>query len=40
LSLAGLAKLSRLRYSWLRFGLALADYHGLRGHNRLGYTAG
>ncbi len=40
LSLAGLAKLSRLRYSWLRFGLALADYHGLRGHNRLVYTAG
>jgi hypothetical protein len=40
LSLAGLAKLSRLRYSWLRLDLALANYHGLRGHNRLVYTAG
>ncbi len=40
LSLAGLAKLSRLRYSWLRFCLALADYHGLRGDKRLVYTAG
>jgi hypothetical protein len=29
LSLACLAKLSRLRYSWLRFGLASADYCGL-----------
>ncbi len=35
LSLAGLAKLSRLRYSWLRSGLASADYPGLRAHNRL-----
>jgi len=39
LSLAGLAKLSQLRYSWLRFGLASADYRGLRVHNRLVYTA-
>ncbi len=28
LSLAGLAKPSRLRYSWLRFGLASAGYRG------------
>ena len=40
LSLAGLAKLSRLRYCWLRFGLALADYHGLRNHEMLVYRAG
>ncbi len=30
----------RKNLKWLRFGLALADYHGLRGHNRLVYTAG
>ncbi len=29
LSLDGLAKLSQLRYSWLRFGLTSAGYHGL-----------
>ncbi len=39
LSLAGLAKLSRLRYSWLRFGLASADYRGLRVlHSRLTHS--
>ncbi len=40
LSLAGLAKLSRLRYSWLRFGLASAGYRGLGVHDRPVYTAG
>ncbi len=40
LSLAGLAKLSRLRYSWLRFGLASAGYGGLGVHDRSVYTAG
>ncbi len=39
LSLAGLAKLSRLRYNWLRFGLASAGYRGLGVHDRLAYTA-
>ncbi len=34
LSLAGLAKLSRLRYSWLRFGLASVGYRGLGVHER------
>jgi hypothetical protein len=34
LGLDGLAKLSRLRYSWLRIGLASADYRGLGVHNR------
>ncbi len=29
LSLAGLAQLSQLRYSWLKFGLASAGYRGL-----------
>jgi hypothetical protein len=32
--------LSRLKYSCLRFGLASADYRGLRVHNRAVYTAG
>jgi hypothetical protein len=40
LSLAGLAKLSRLRYSWIRFGLASACYSGLRVHDRPVYSAG
>ncbi len=40
LSLAGLAKLNRLRYSWLKFGLASAGYHGLGVHDRPVYTAG
>ncbi len=39
LSLAGFAKLSQLRYSWLRFGLASAGYLGRFGlagvHSRL-----
>ncbi len=39
LSLAGLAKLSRLRCSWIRFGLASADFRELRVHNRPVYTA-
>ncbi len=34
LSLAGLAKLRRLRYSRLRFGLASAGYLGLGVHDR------
>jgi hypothetical protein len=38
LSLAELAKLSRPRYKWLRFGLASAGYRGLRGHDRPVYT--
>ncbi len=33
LSLACLAKLSRLRYSWVRFGLASAGYRGLVVHD-------
>ncbi len=37
LSLAGLAKLSSLRYS---FGLASAGYHRLGVHDRPVYTAG
>jgi hypothetical protein len=40
LSLAGLAKQSRLRYSSQRFGLASAGYRGLGVHDRLMYTAG
>jgi len=40
LSSAGLAQLSRLGYSWLRFGLASADYSGLRVHDRPVNTAG
>ncbi len=40
LSLASLAKLSWLRHSWLRFGLASAGYRGLGVHNRPVYTAG
>ncbi len=40
LSLAGLAQLSRLRYSWLRFGLASAGCRGLGVHDRPVYTAG
>ncbi len=40
LSLAGLAKLSRLTNSWLRFGLASACYRGLGVHDRPVYTAG
>ncbi len=40
LSLTGLAKLSQLRYSWLRFGLASAGYCGLGVHNRPVYKAG
>ncbi len=40
LSLAGLAKQSRLRYSSLRFGLASAGYSGLGVHDRLVYKAG
>ncbi len=40
LSLAGLAKLRRLRYSWQRFGLASAGYRGLWVHDRPVYTAG
>ncbi len=39
LSLAGLVKLSRLRYSWLRFGMASAGYRGLEVHNRPVYIA-
>ncbi len=39
LSLAGLAKLSRLSYSWLRFALASAGYHGLEAHDRPMYSA-
>jgi hypothetical protein len=39
LSLAGLAKLSRLRYNWLRFGLASAGFCGLGVHDRSVYTA-
>jgi hypothetical protein len=38
-SLVGLAKLSRLRYSRLRFGLASAGYRGLGVHDRPVYTA-
>jgi hypothetical protein len=38
LSLAGLAKQSRLRYSRLRFGLAPAGYRGLGVHDRPVYT--
>ncbi len=40
LSLAGLARLSWLRYSCLRFGLASVGYCGLRVHDRPVYTAG
>jgi hypothetical protein len=40
LILARLAKLSQLRYSWLRFGLASAGYRGLWAHDRPVYTAG
>ncbi len=40
LSLAGLAMLSQLRYSWLRFGLASAGYRGLGVHDWPVYTAG
>ncbi len=40
LSLASLAKLSRLRYSWLRFGVASAGYRGLGVHVNPVYTAG
>jgi hypothetical protein len=40
LSLAGLAKLSQLRYSRLRFGLASAGYHGLGVCDRPVYTTG
>ncbi len=40
MSLAGLAKLSRLRYSLLRFGLASASFLGLGIHDRPVYTAG
>ncbi len=40
LNLGGLAKLSRLRYSWLRFALASAGYLGLGVYNRSVYTAG
>ncbi len=40
LSLADLAKLSRLRYSWLRFGLASVGFCGLGVHDRPVYTAG
>ncbi len=36
LSLAGLAKLSPLRYSWLRFGLVSAGYCGL-GESTIGW---
>ncbi len=39
LSLASLAKLSQLIYSWLRFGMASAGYCGLGVHDRLVYTA-
>jgi hypothetical protein len=39
-SLAGLAKLSRVRYSGLRFHLASAGYPGLIVHVRPVYTAG
>ncbi len=39
-SLGGLAKLSRLRYGWLRFYLASAGYRGLGVHDRPVYTAG
>ncbi len=40
LSSAGLAKLSRPRYSWLRFGLASAGYRGLGVYGRPECTAG
>ncbi len=40
LSLVGLAKLSRLKYSWLRFGLASAGYRVLGVHDKPVYTAG
>jgi hypothetical protein len=40
LSLAGLAKLIRLRYRWLRFGLASAGYCGLGVHDRPVYSVG
>ncbi len=40
LSFAGLAKPSRLRYSWQGFGLASASYRGLRVHYRPVYKAG
>ncbi len=40
LSLAGLAKLSRLRYSWLRFILTSSGDRGLGVHDRPVYTAG
>ncbi len=39
LSLTGWAKLSRLCYIWLRFGLASAGYCELGVHNRPVYTA-
>ncbi len=39
-SLAGLAKLSRRRYSWQRFVLASAGYCGLGIYDRPVYTAG
>ncbi len=35
LSLAGIAKLSRLKYMMTKVCLASANYHGLRAHNRL-----
>ncbi len=38
LNLASLAKLSRLRYSWLRFGLASASYCGLEVYDRPVYV--
>ncbi len=38
LSLAGLAKLIRLRYSWIRYGLDAAGYRELGVHNRLTHS--
>ncbi len=40
LSLVGLAKLIRIRYSWLGFGLDSAGYCGLVVYERLMDTAG
>jgi hypothetical protein len=40
LSLASLAKLSRLSYSWLTFGLASAGYRELGVYDEPVYTAG
>ncbi len=39
LSLAGIAKLSRLKYNWLRFVWPQPTFGDSRAHNRLVYTA-